>query len=153
MSGNPEIPGISGQVPSSRAWGGKVLPLLPGGIKVVNMGGGYYQLDFPVIPQTGANVVTDHVIPFPHKLISIFVKHVDANGADAATNLIFSAKFSLRENLNFALASFTSVAPDELFAYNNVEGARNATTLRFNTNTTNLHLVYISMIVQALGVI
>lgn len=151
MNGTNPEEGISGPAPGGSRWGAKILPLLPGGIKVINMGGGYYQLDFPAITQTGANVVTTHIIPFPHKLISMFVKHVDSNLADAATSLTFSAKFSLRDNLNFALASFTSVAPDELFAYNNVEGARNATTVQFNTNTTNTHLVYISMIVQALG--
>jgi len=142
--------GITGKATGSE-WGGKVLPLLPDNIKVVNLGGGFYQLDFEPILQTGANVVSYFAVPFPHKLHAMYVKHVDANLADAATSLVFSGKYDFRNNLTFSLASFTSVAPDELFTFQSNEGARNAATYEFNTNTTNLHWVYISMIVEALG--
>lgn len=155
MSGNLNPgAGISGQVPDGGpSWGGKVLPILPDDIKVVTLGGGFYQLDFPRIAQTGANVASSYAIPFPHILAGLFIKHVDANLADAATSLIFKTKFALRENLNFALASFTSVAPDEAFLFRGNEGAKNSTNYFFDTDTTNGHYVYISMIVQALGMI
>lgn len=143
--------GISGQVAGQESWGGKVLPILPADIKVITLGGGFYQLDFPRVLQTGANVASSYAVPFPHILVGVFVKHVDANLADAATSLTFDVKFALRENLNFALASFTSVAPDEAFLFRGAEGAKNATNYFFNTNTTNGHYVYISMVLQALG--
>lgn len=156
MSGNvEERSGMSGAVPGGGlpAWGGKILPSLPDDIKVTTLGGGFYQLDFPRILQTGANVASSYPVPFPHIITGLFIKHVDANLADAATSLTFDVKFALRENLNFALSSFVSVAPDEAFLFRGNEGAKNATNYFFNTNTTNGHYVYISMVIQALGVI
>ena len=155
MSGNLNPgAGISGQVSGGgQAWGGKVLPILPDDIKVITLGGGFYQLDFPKVAQTGVNVASSYAIPFPHILAGVFIKHVDANLDDAATSLTFKAKFALRENLNFALASFTSVAPDEAFLFPGNGGAKNATNYFFDTDTTNGHYVYVSMIVQALGMI
>ena len=154
MSGNLNPgAGISGPAYNAQTWGGKILPLLPEDIRVTNMGGGFYQLDFPRIAQTGADVQSNYPVPFPHVIHAIFVKHVDANLANAATALIFKVKFALRENLYFALASFNSVASDEAFMFPGSEGAKNATSYIFNTETTNGHYVYISMIVQALGMI
>lgn len=137
----------------SSAWGAKVLPLLPGNIRVENLGSGFYQLDFPVIAQTGANVVTNHEIPFPFRLTGMYVKQVDAALADAVAGdtLTFSAKFRLRETFNFAVAAFVSDAPDEGFFFPSDEGARNACAWQFNTDAKNGHFVYISMILQALG--
>lgn len=155
MSGNLDPgAGISGQVPGGgQAWGGKVLPILPDDIKVITLGGGFYQLDFPRILQTAAVVTSSYAVPFPHILAGLFVKHVDASLAGVATSLTFKAKFALRENLNFALAAFTSVSPDEAFLFRGNEGAKNATNYIFETNTTNTHWVYISMVIQALGMI
>lgn len=133
------------------AWGGLVRTGLPGDVKVLSLGGGFYQVDFPRILQTGASVISSYAIPFAHMIIAMLIKHVDANLADAATALIFSSSFALRENLNFALASFTSSAPDEAFLYQGNEGAKNATNYIFDTNTTAGHFVYISMVVRALG--
>lgn len=152
MSGIYPEAGISGPAYGERkVWGAKILPLLPDDIKVVTLGGGFYQLDFPRIAQTGADVETILPVPFPHIIHGIFVKHVDANLADAVTSLAFKIKFALRENLNFALASFTSVASDEAFTFRGSEGAKNSTRYTINTNTTNGHFVYISMLIQSLG--
>lgn len=135
------------------AWGANILPLLPGAIKVTNMGGGFYQLDFPAIAQTGANVKSTFVIPFPHILQALYVKQVDANLVDAVggDTQVFSAKFLLRLSFQFALAAFTSDAADEVFLFEGSEGAHNATSYEFNTNADNGHFVFITMMVQALG--
>lgn len=144
--------GIAGPAYSGgQTWGGRILPLLPEDIKVTNMGGGFYQLDFPRIAQTGADIQSNYPVPFPHIIHAMFVKHVDANLDNAATSLTFKTKFALRENLYFALAGFTSVAADEAFTFTGNECAKNATSYIFNTNTTNGHYVYVSMIIQSVG--
>lgn len=137
----------------SGAWGAKVLPLLPGDIIVANMGGGFYQLDFPRIAQTGANIVTNHVIPFPHRVVGLYIKQVDAALADAVVGdtLTFSAKFRLRGVFNFAMAAFVSDNPDESFLFTSDQGAHNACVYEFNTDALNGHFVYITMFAQALG--
>lgn len=129
-------------------WGSKLLPFLSKDIQLTTLGKSYYQLDFPQIKQTGSNVVTTIPILLPHILIGLYIKHVDADLADATTSLTFSGKFVLRENLNFALASFTSTAADEAFLFPLSEGVKNKTNYQFNTNTTNGHFVYITMIVE-----
>lgn len=134
-------------------WGARILPLLPGDIKVDNMGGGFYQVDFPRIAQTGANVVTDHMVPFPHRIVGLYIKQVDAalDDAVAGDTLTFSAKFRLRDIFNFAMAAFVSDNPDEAFLFRSDEGVHNACSYEFNTNATAGHFVYITIFLQALG--
>jgi len=137
------------------AWGARILPLLPGGIKAENLGGGYYQLDFPVITDINGVVTTNHEIPFPHQIIALYIKHTDPNGADESTDaLSFSAKFGLRLEVQpFSMSSFSlSTSPDESFLFPGSEAVRNACLLEFKTTEAVAdNLVYITMIVRALG--
>jgi len=137
------------------AWGARVLPLLPGDIKAENLGGGFYQLDFPVIVDAAATVTTNHEIPFPHRIYALYIKHTDANGVDESTDtLTFSAKFGLRQEVQpFSMAAFSlSTNPDEAFLFPGSEAVRNACLYEFKTTeTVPNNLVYISMIVEALG--
>lgn len=137
------------------AWGAQILPLLPGGIAVENLGGGFYQLDFPKITDFNGTVTTNHEIPFPHKIVALYVKHTDPAGVDESTDtLTFSAKFGLRANIQpFSMAAFSlSTSPDEHFTFTGNEAARNACLYEFQTTETVAdNLVYISIILQALG--
>jgi len=141
----------------SSAWGGKVLPLLPGGIKTENLGGGFYQLDFPPITQIVGLVTSNFEIPFPHVIAALYIKHTDSAGADESTDaLTFSAKFGLRAEVQpFSMSAFNlSTNPDELFTFTGDQAARNACLYEFLTTDVDAgNLVYISMIVKALGVI
>ena len=85
------------------------------------------------------------------------IKHTDSAGVDAAAadTLTFSAKFHLRENLNFALASFVSDAADELFLFRSDEGVHNGSNYEFKISSVAAadgNLVYVSMFLQVLGV-
>ncbi len=137
------------------AWGARILPLLPGGIVAENLGGGFYQLDFPTITQIVGAVTTNHEIPFPHRVVALYVKHTDAAGADESTDALdFSAKFGLRSGISpFSMASFSgSTSPDESFTFTGSEAARNACLYEFVTTDVDAgNFVLISMIVQSLG--
>ena len=137
------------------AWGARILPLLPGGIVAENLGGGFYQLDFPSITQAAGLVTTNFEIPFPHKIAALYIKHTDAAGADESTDtLTFSAKFGLRSGIApFSMSSFSlSTNPDEAFLFPGSEAVRNACLYEFVTTDVDAgNFVYISMIVQALG--
>jgi len=137
------------------AWGARVLPLLPGNIKAENLGGGIYQLDFPKITDINGTVTTNFEIPFPHQIIALYTKHTDANGTDESTDtLTFSAKFGLRLEVQpFSMAAFSlSTSPDEAFLFPGSEAVRNACLYEFKTTETVAdNLVYITMIVKALG--
>jgi hypothetical protein len=139
----------------SSAWGGKVLPLLPGDIKTENLGGGFYQLDFPVITQVAGLVTTNHEVPFPHKIAALYVKHTDSAGVDESTDtLTFSAKFGLRPGVDaFSMAAFNlSTNPDEAFSFTGDEAVRNACRYEFKTTDVDAgNLVYVTMMVRALG--
>jgi hypothetical protein len=131
------------------------LPLLQGNIKAENLGGGFYQLDFPAITDTNGTVTTNHEIPFPHRIYALYIKHTDPNGADESTDtLTFSAKFGLRQEVQpFSMSAFSlSTKPDEAFLFPGSEAIRNACSYEFKTTeTVDNNLVYISMIVQVLG--
>ncbi len=120
-----------------------------------NLGGGFYQLDFPAITQVAGATETVFNIPFPHKVCAIHVKHTDAASADESTDaLSFAAKFGLRREVDFfSMAAFNlSTNPDETFLFSQVEAVRNAAMYEFTTTDVGAgNLVYISMIVQALG--
>lgn len=139
----------------SSAWGARVLPLLPGDIVAENLGGGFYQLEFPPILQTGGADVTVFEIPFPHRILALYIKHTDANKADESTDtLTFAAKFGLRQGIDFfSMASFSlSTNPDEAFLFSGDEAARNACTYEFTTTDAAANnFAVITMIVQALG--
>ena len=139
----------------SSAWGAHILPLLPGNIRTENLGGGFYQLDFPSITQAAALTTTNHVIPFPHKIAALYIKHTDAAGVDESTDtLTFSAKFALRPGIEaFSMSSFSlSTNPDELFTFTGDEAVRNACRYEFETTDVDAgNLVFITMIVRALG--
>ena len=139
----------------SSAWGARILPLLPGNIVAENLGGGYYQLDFPPITQIAGLVTTDHILPFPHRIVSLHVKHTDSTGANESTDtLTFAAKFALRRGIDFtSMASFSlSTNPDESFLFAGDEAARNACAYEFETTDVDAgNLVYITMIVRVLG--
>lgn len=136
-------------------WGARILPLLPGDIKVETLGGGFYQLDFPPITDINGTVTTNHMVPFPHRILSMYIKHTDAVSLDESTDaLTFSAKFGLRAGIQpFSMAAFSgSTDPDEAFLFKGDEAARNACFYEFKTTETVAdNLVYLSMIVQALG--
>lgn len=137
------------------AWGAQVLPLLPGNIKVENLGGGYYQLNFPAIPQVVGAVTTTHYIPFPHRVLSMYIKHTDSASVDESTDtLTFAAKFGLRLEVDFfSMATFSlSTNPDEAFLFHGDEATRNACNYEFTTTDVDAgNLVYITVILQALG--
>lgn len=137
------------------AWGARILPLLPGDIKVENLGGGFYQLDFPPITQIIGLVTTNHEIPFPHKIAALYIKHTDAVGADESTDALdFTAKFALRPGIEpFSMAAFAaSTNPDEGFSFTNDESVRNACRYEFETTDVDAgNLVFITMMVRALG--
>ena len=139
----------------SSAWGGKVLPLLPGDIKTENLGGGFYQLDFPSIIQVAGLVTSNFEIPFPHKIAALYIKHTDSASVDESTDtLTFSAKFALRPGIEaFSMSSFSlSTNPDEAFTFTGDEAVRNACRYEFETTDVDAgNLVFISMIVRALG--
>jgi len=137
------------------AWGARILPLLPGDIVAENLGGGFYQLDFPFITDINGTVTSNFEVPFPHKIAALYIKHTDPNGDDESTDsLTFSAKFGLKAGIQpFSMASFNlSTNPDEHFTFQGNEAARNACLYTFETTETVAdNLVYVSMIVQALG--
>jgi len=133
------------------------LPLLPGDIKAENLGGGFYQLDFPVIVDINGTVTTTREIPFPHQITALYVKHTDANGVDESTDtLTFAAKFALRPEIQpFAMAAFSlSTAPDNSFLFPGSEAVRNACLYQFETTAVAAgvgNLTFISMIIKTLG--
>lgn len=139
-------------ITAQSAWGGQVLPLLSQGVQVENLGNGFYKLDFPRITQTGAKVSIYYAVPFPHKFISLFLKHVDINLADSIDAFTFALKKELRDNLFFTLISFAaSVAADELSLWGMNSEVHSACQYLFETNTTATDFIYPSMIIQRIG--
>lgn len=137
------------------AWGARILPLLPGDIKAENLGSGFYQLDFPVMTQIVGTVTANHELPFPHRILALYIKHTDDAGADETTDALdFSAKFGLRREVQpFALSAFSgSTSADEAFLFPGSEAVKNACLYEFKTTDVDAdNRVYISMIVQVLG--
>ena len=136
---------------SEQSWGGQILPLLERGIEVKYLGGRYYKLDFPRIEQVAAAERKNYPVPFPHSIINLYVKHLNASLINSETLLTFNTRLTLRDNITFEIAEFSSVEYDEMFTYPSDQGIMSAADYEFNVITTVGHFTYISMIIKAGG--
>lgn len=131
------------------AYGGKLTPEIDGAV-VSSLGDEYYFIRFAAILCTGSAVVSRHLIPFPHQIVNIKLKHVDANLADSTDSLTFKHKVSLGTlNFEHTLSSVTSTASDVIKRY--TAEIVNACVHAFSANTTSTHYVYVTMLVKRIG--
>jgi len=112
----------------------------------------FIQIDIGPIIQTGANIATAIIIPFPHRLLRMEVKHTRSTLADSSDALTWNIQKNCNNptNIGIKLREYiTSTVIDfiELFGYEWIE---DSSGYIINTNTTNTDRIYIRMVVEKL---
>ena len=134
-----EKPEVSGRV----LWPGQV-----GDFNVIHVVDDIYELRYlqePVV-MTGANVTTVMRLPRPHRLLAAFFEHTTAAGAE--NNNANAVRFDYEEGSRWKQI-YTDAAAVWADASLDIEKELGPTRYRLQCNTTNTHLIYVSLKVEA----
>lgn len=120
-------------------------------VKVVSLGHGKFQLSLASIVSTGANVITHFNIPYMHELIQISIKHTDSADVNSVNVLAYSLSKRHHPNLWMLLLNIEeTTASDIIDEY--IDYYMESGEYRFQSNTINTDLLYVSVIIKATGV-
>lgn len=118
--------------------------------KVLNIGGGRYLIQLPVIICTGSDVLSYFQIPFMHSLEKMHIKHTDLNDINSKDKFTYLVSHHHHKNILIDIFSvINTVSPDLIDEY--IGFFHDMGQYRIITNSTNTDLIYISVNIKIVG--
>ena len=122
--------------------------------QTIDLGQGIYYF-YPTAPSTaaGANVTVTFNIPFPFKILAMFLEHTDSAFALSTDALTWSFNIAPRAEFknNFPIVAYSASASSQFYELFGEDYLFPAGTYRFIHNTTATDLIYFSFILQKRG--